>query len=41
MELFSYKYAIPYLIFLGYLIVLIFVEFKKLITNKMHGAFAY
>jgi hypothetical protein len=30
MELISYKYAIPYLIFLGYLLVLMFVEFHKI-----------
>jgi uncharacterized membrane protein (UPF0136 family) len=30
MELFSYKYAIPYLIFMGYLIVLMCVEFRKI-----------
>jgi hypothetical protein len=30
MELISYKYAIPYLIFLGYLFVLMFVEFRQI-----------
>jgi hypothetical protein len=30
MELYSYKYSIPYLIFMGYLFVLMFVEFRKI-----------
>jgi hypothetical protein len=30
MELYSYKYAIPHLIFWGYLFVLMFVEFRKI-----------
>jgi hypothetical protein len=35
MELYSYKYAIPYLIFLGYLFVLMFEEFYKI--NKQQS----